>query len=71
MVMNSNELDKKLKDLYLQEKVLKKVLDTVYNDSNKRTKTFNQIKKVKKEIDFVKFKIKLERKMNNENNNTY
>lgn len=68
--MKHNELIEKLSNLKLEEKNLKRVLDVYYRDENMRTKAFNKIKKVKKEIEQIKFKLKLEREINNENNNT-
>lgn len=71
MVMNSSDLEKKLKQLYAQAKILRLELDTCYNNSEKRSKTFDKIKQIKKEIENVKFKIKLEKELKKyENNNT-
>lgn len=71
MVMNSSDLEKKLKQLYVQSKILRLELDTCYNNSEKRSKTFDKIKEIKKEIENVKFKIKLEKELKKyENNNT-
>ena len=69
--MNSNELDKKLRQLYVQLRILKLELDTCYNNSEKRSKTFDKIKEIKKEIENVKFKIKIVKEIEkDENNNT-
>lgn len=69
--MNNNELIERLSILKLQEKNLLRVLDRVYNDLDKRTRVFNQIKEIKKEIESIKFKIRLEREMKkNGNSNT-
>ena len=63
MVMRNDELIDKLSNLEMQRKRLLRILDQVYNNSNKRTKTFNEIKLVKKEIEQTKFKIRLEKEM--------
>lgn len=69
--MNNNELIERLSILKLQEKNLLRVLDRVYNDLDKRTRVFNQIKEIKKETESIKFKIRLEREMKkNGNSNT-
>ena len=69
--MNNNELIERLSILKLQEKNLLRILDRVYNDLDKRTRVFNQIKEIKKETENIKFKIRLEREMKkNENSNT-
>lgn len=63
MCMDNDKLIERLSNLQLQEKALLRVLDKVYNDIEARTKTFNQIKKVKREISSVKFKIRLEKEL--------
>ncbi len=68
--MKHNELIERLSNLKLEEKNLKRVLDVYYRDENMRTKAFNKIKKVKKDIEQIKFKLKLEKELKNENNNT-
>ena len=71
MPMKNDELIEQLSNLKLQEKALKRALDRVYNDVEMRTQLFNKIKKLKKEIDLIKFKIRLVKEMKkNENNNT-
>lgn len=62
--MSNNDLIEKLSNLQLQEKYLKRALDKVYYvDIKERTRLFGEIKKVQKQIDKVKFKIRLEREI--------
>ena len=69
--MRNDELIEQLSNLKLQEKALLRALDRAYNDIDMRTKLFNKIKNIKKEIELVKFKIRLERELKkDENNNT-
>ena len=68
--MKHNELIERLSNLKLEEKNLKRVLDVYYRDENMRTKAFNKIKKIKKEMEQIKFKLRLEKELKNENNNT-
>lgn len=62
----NNDLIEKLSLLTLEKKYLKRELDTNWYDREKRIKTFNKIKSIDKEIEFVKFKIQLERKLKND-----
>ena len=62
MRMN-NELIDKLSKLKLEESCLKRNLDMNYLDLELRTKIFKRIKENKKEIELVKFKIRLEKEM--------
>lgn len=66
----SNKLINDLSSLKLNEKYIKRALDIKYYDSKKRTELFNELKQCKKEIERIKFKINLERRIKNENNNT-
>jgi len=59
----SNKLIEDLSNLTLEKKYLKKELDLIWYDKNKRKIIFDKIKKVSKKIDYVKFKLELERKM--------
>lgn len=59
----SNRLIEDLSNLTLEKKYLKKELDLIWYDKSKRKIIFDKIKKVSKEIDYVKFKLELERKM--------
>ena len=72
MAMNNDKLIEKLSNLQLQENALRRGLDNVYYKNIKeRTRLFNEIKKVKKEIEKVKFQIRLRREIEkNENNHT-
>ncbi len=65
MNMKHNELIEELSKLTLQEKSLKRNLDVCYYDSKKREKLFKEIDEVKKKIKKIKFKIRLEREMKN------
>lgn len=61
----SKELIDKLSNLTLERNCLKRELDKNFNRDYK-TKVFLRIKALEKEIDFIKFKLILERKMRNE-----
>lgn len=63
MPMRNDELIEKLSKLRLEENCLKRNLDVNYLDSELRTKLFKRIKENKKEIQLVKFKIRLEKEM--------
>lgn len=62
----NNELIEKLSLLNLEKNYLKRELDSVWYDSNERKRIFEKIKDVNKEIEYVKFKLQLERKMRND-----
>lgn len=62
----NNDLIDKLSLLTLEKKYLKRELDTNWYDREKRIKTFDKIKNVNKEIEYVKFKLQLERKIKND-----
>lgn len=65
-----NTLDK-LTELSLKEKSLNRTLDSkLFYDLKKRTKLYNELKEVKKDIKKYKLLLKLEREMKNANNNT-
>ena len=58
-----NTLDK-LTELSLKEKTLKRTIDSkVFYDIKKRTKLFNELKEVQKDIKKYKMLLKLEREM--------
>lgn len=63
MPMRNDELIDKLSKLKLEENCLKRNLDMNYLDLELRTKIFKRIKENKKEIELVKFKIRLEKEM--------
>jgi len=65
----NNELIDKLSLLTLEKKYLKRELDNIWYDREKRQKIFNKIKKVNKEIENIKFKLQLERKIKNDISN--
>ncbi len=71
MCMKNNELIEQLSNLEMQKKSILRELDRVYNNFDLRTKRFNEVKEIKKEIDQIKFKIRLEKELRkDENNNT-
>ena len=59
----NNNLIGKLSLLELEKKYLKRELDNKWYDRKEKQKLFNRIKDVNKEIEYVKFKLELERKM--------
>lgn len=61
--MNNDKLIEKLSKLKLEEASLKRSLDVKYCNKKTRTFLFNKIKKLKKEIEKVNFKLRMERKM--------
>lgn len=63
MDMKNDELIEKLSKLELERNYLKRNLDMNYLDMELRTKIFNRIKQNKKEIELVKFKIRLEKEL--------
>ena len=68
--MKHNELIEKLSNLKLEERCLKRSLDVYYMDAKRRNKAFNRLKEISNEIEQIKFKLNLERKIKDENNNT-
>lgn len=65
----NNKLIEKLSSLKLAESAVKRNLDRNYYNSKLRSKLFKELKQIQNEIERVKFKIRLEKKKN-ENNNT-
>lgn len=67
----NNELIEELSKLELQKKHLIRCLDSQYYNKCQRAKTFEKIKDLKKQIEKLKFKIRLNREIKNvKNNNT-
>lgn len=64
--MNNNELIDVLSKLQLEEKSLKRNLDINYCDEKTRTKLFTRIKEIKKEMDKINFKLRIEKEIRNE-----
>lgn len=63
MPMKNNDLIEKLSNLEMQKKSILRELDRVYNNFELRTKRFNEVKEIKKEIEQIKFKIRLEKEL--------
>lgn len=61
-----NNLYEELYDLQKKEENIKINLDVQYFDRKRRTLLFNELKKTKKEIEKIRFKIKMKEKINNE-----
>lgn len=59
----NNKLIDELAMLKLKEKNLKRVLDIYFYDPKKRESNFKELKNVKKDIEKIKFKLRIERKM--------
>ena len=60
----SKELIDKLSKLKLSEATLKRALDTNSYARKDRQKIFDEMEKIKKEIEMTKFKLKLEKELN-------
>lgn len=68
--INKNErLIDKLAMLDMEEKSIRRNLNTYYVDIEKRTKLFAKLNKVKKEIEKVKFKLRVEREIRKNDKN--
>lgn len=63
--MNNKNIDE-LSNLLMEEKYLKRNLDLNYYKKNDRDKYFMRLKEVKKEIEKIKFKIRLENQIKKE-----
>lgn len=59
----NNELIEELSKLKLEEKSLKRSIDVTYYDKEKRTKYFLELRKVKNQIENVKFRIRLNKEL--------
>lgn len=66
----ANKLIDDLTKLCNEEKALKRGLDISYYDSDKRSEMFKRLKECKQNIEKVKFKIRMERKLNVKDTNT-
>lgn len=58
-----NKLIKELTELKIKEKAYKRFLDLKYYDNEQRSKFFNELKEIKKDIRKIKFKIRLEKEL--------
>lgn len=65
----NNDLIGKLSLLTLEKKYLKRKLDNIWYDKKKKKIIFDKLKNTNKEIECVKFKLELERKMKNDSSN--
>lgn len=68
--MNNKELLDKLSKLGLEEKYIKRQLNVVFYNKEKRHEMFQKLEKVKKEILNVKRALSEEKRRKYENNNT-
>lgn len=59
----SKELIDKLSNLKMTEKLLRRTLDTSCYTSEKKRKVFKELEDVQKQIELVKFKLKLEKEI--------
>lgn len=66
----SKVLLKELKKLTDEETLIRKSLERKYFDANKRKQLFNRLKEIKSDASKIRFKLKMERIIVNENNNT-
>jgi len=66
----NDELINKLSELKLEETCLKRNLDANYLKKDIRKKMFGRLKQNKDEQNKIKFKLRMERELKNENNNT-
>ncbi|MBO7527984.1 MAG: hypothetical protein J6T74_08900 [Clostridia bacterium] len=64
--MEHNNLIEQLSNLKLEETCLKRALDVYYMDAKARTRAFNRLKEIKNDIELIKFKLMLERKIRDE-----
>ena len=62
-IIMSKELIDKLSKLKLAEANLKRTLDTKSFSHKGKSKIFNELDNIKKEIELVKFKLKLEKEL--------
>lgn len=58
-----NKLIEELTKLRIKEKAYKRFLDLKYYDNEQRSKFFNELKEIKKDIRKIKFKIRLEKEL--------
>lgn len=65
----SDKLIDKLTSLNLEKKYLKRQLDILFYDPQKKKIIFNKIRKIDKEIEYIKFKLNLERKLKDNGKN--
>lgn len=61
--MSNNDLIEELSKLTLEEKSIKRNLDKYCCKGTTRTKLFNRLEEVKKEINKVEFRLKIEKEM--------
>lgn len=59
----SKELIDKLSNLKMTERLLRRALDTKCYSRENKNKVFNELQKTIKEIELVKFKLKMEKEL--------
>lgn len=67
----NDKLIEQLSNLELEEKSVKRGLDRYYTNKKYRERLFAKLDKIRKEKEQVKFKLRLEKELKNENNNTH
>lgn len=66
----NNKYITELTDLYIEQKILKRNLMNVYKNKKERAKLFDKINNNEEKIKEIKTKLKLLRRIKNENSNT-
>lgn len=65
----NDKLIEELANLEMEEKSVKRGLDRYYTSKEYRERLFAKLEKIKKDKEYVKFKLRLNKEMKNENNN--
>ena len=63
-IIMSKELNDKLSNLKMTEKLLRRTLDMACYTTEKKRKIFKQLEDVQEQIKLVKFKLRLEKEIN-------
>ena len=66
----SKQLIAELSQLKLERDYLLRQIDLYYHDKSKRHHYFELLKSIDKNIEILKFKLKMEKELKNANNNT-
>lgn len=61
-----DKLIEQLSNLELEEKSVKRGLDRYYTDKKYRERLFTKLKKIREDKEYVKFKLRLHKEMENE-----